>query len=535
MRSSVADYSVHAAMALPPDTGSFGSILSRLGAVADRLEQSAVLAPEIGAAKAPAPAAAAGPAGLAAAAAAAAAGVPAKAAPKAAAAPAAASSLRVFALPPPAVAQDGALAKSFDDFRKSCIPELERAGDASGIAELKQASATVATAYKMLYAGVASSALAAKPSDQAWASIFAPVMELNKAHSAASDNRSAYIQSLKAAGEAVSVVMLIAQPEPVEHFQGVLDTVDFHCTKVFQRKDPLEVDWAKALKSALTGLKKWCSDNCKSGLPWKSDGQDGDEYFAANPLGTNEGGEDGGKGKGSPLPAKLGIAKAGDSAGPGMADISKGLAGFQSGGLKKVTDDMKSKNRKDDAALVPKAKAPAAAPKAAGRPGKGPKGPPIKELQRETNWMIENQEGESNLVLGDVSVKQIVCIINCKQTTVRIEGKVKNINVDGCEKVTVVCQDVLSAVEFVNCDRTQFQTTGAVNSICIDKCDGINLYLSKASAGAEITTAKSMEMNVNVPNPDDEDDMIEIPIPEQFVTRIVGKRAQTTVSALYTH
>jgi len=93
---------------------------------------------------------------------------------------------------------------------------------------------------------------------------------------------------------------------------------------------------------------------------------------------------------------------------------------------------------------------------------------------------------------------------------------------------------VVSSIEAVNSDRLQLQTLGKVHSFAVDKCDGVNIWLSKESLGADITTSKSSEMNVTIPDPDGEDgDIIEQPIPEQFVTKLVGKKLKTTVSDLY--
>ncbi|OLP90446.1 Adenylyl cyclase-associated protein 1 [Symbiodinium microadriaticum] len=170
-----------------------------------------------------------------------------------------------------------------------------------------------------------------------------------------------------------------------------------------------------------------------------------------------------------------------------------------------VTSDMKTKNQpKDGTGTV-------VAPKAAPAPGpskgfnrRGPRGPPSKELQKDVNWMVENYDGERNLVMDDVTMQQLVCIINCRNTTVHIKNKVKSICIDGCEKVNVICQDVISAVELVNSDRCQMQAVGKVVAIAIDKCDGVNVFLSKESVGAEITASKSSEMNVTIPDPDGE-------------------------------
>merc|ERR1719350_1150957 len=123
---------------------------------------------------------------------------------------------------------------------------------------------------------------------------------------------------------------------------------------------------------------------------------------------------------------------------------------------------MKTKNRKAEPVLKAAKPAEKSTPARANVGKLGPKGPPVKELQRGTVWMIENFEGDHEVVVDQASMQHLVCIINCKNSTVRIQGKVKNVSIDSCERVNMICGDVVSTVEFVNSERCQFQTTGNV-------------------------------------------------------------------------
>jgi adenylyl cyclase-associated protein len=333
--------------------------------------------------------------------------------------------------------------------------------------------------------------------------------------------------------------------------QQALESMDFHAIKVMKNKDPPQTAWINAMKTCLKDLVEWCKAEIKMGLDWKPAGEDPVAYFAACPLGSSggapkaAGGKAGGKGK-APPPPKGGFAapppdhmkdtdaKPAAPTGGGMSAIFAAIESGSTSGLKKVTDDMKCKNRKDDAALAPSAPKAAPAPKAAaGRNAKGPRGPPKKELQKDVNWIFENFDGDHSIVMDEADQRQCICLINCRNSTLRIGTRVKAIQIDGCEKVNVVTKDVISTVELVNSDRCQMQTDGKVNMISIDKCNGVQLYLNKDSIEAEIVTAKSSEMNVTIPDPDSPDDYIEIPIPEQFVTKVVGKKTKTEVSSLY--
>jgi adenylyl cyclase-associated protein len=89
---------------------------------------------------------------------------------------------------------------------------------------------------------------------------------------------------------------------------------------------------------------------------------------------------------------------------------------------------------------------------------------------------------------------------------------------DDCQKSVLIFDDVISSCEIVNSKSVKVQCTGKIPTYNIDKTDGIIVYLGEKSIDATIFTSKSSEMNVSVPGKTEEDDSIELPIPEQFLT-----------------
>lgn len=63
-------------------------------------------------------------------------------------------------------------------------------------------------------------------------------------------------------------------------------------------------------------------------------------------------------------------------------------------------------------------------------------------------------------------------------------------------------------------------------TVSIDKTDGCQMYLSKESIEAEIITSKSSAMNILIPTSVD-GDYIELPLPEQYKTKIVNNKVHT--------
>mmetsp|Transcript_85448 Transcript_85448/g.204769 ORF Transcript_85448/g.204769 Transcript_85448/m.204769 type:complete len:494 (-) Transcript_85448:15-1496(-) len=460
------------------------------------------------------------------------------------------------AVPNGGPAEDDAIAVAFDAFLQTNLLPVETAAKDLGEQDVTEAMGIYSQGLKLLRELLVATAKCQKPQDADWQKILAPVMELGSKAQKACDPRSDFFQHRKACAESLNIIMLVTSPSPPSHVQSVLETFDFHAMKVMQKKVEKETNWIKAVKESLKALKEWCTETCKLGVTWNVKGQVAMEYFIASPLGS--GGKGGsaapqgkakGKGKGPPPPkggfaampeelrAKLRqdneTAKAAP-AGAGMSAVFNAIGGFNTSQLKKVTADMKTKNQaKDGPQVVPAAKAKAPPARRGGFNSRGPKGEPKKELQKDVNWMVENFEGE-RVVMEEATMKHLVCILNCRNTTVQIPSKVKSVQIDSCEKVNVIVQDVISAVELVNSDRCQMQALGKVVAVAIDKCDGVNVWLSKESVAAEITASKSSEMNVTIPDPEQEDgDLIEIPIPEQFVSRVVGKKLKTDVSGIY--
>lgn len=206
------------------------------------------------------------------------------------------------------------------------------------------------------------------------------------------------------------------------------------------------------------------------------------------------------------------------------ADITKGL--------KKISDDQKTHKNPNlrAGAIVPggsatssasstsTVKAPAAVNK-----------PPVLELV-DKKWKVEFQQGRGDLLITETDLKQAVYVYQCRDCTLTVKGKVNSILLDSCSKVGLLFDDVLSTVEFINCKSVQMQVLGRVPTVAIEKTDGCQVYLSKNSMDTEVISSKSSSMNVLIPSLTEENDYIEMPVPEQYKTVIDTKtrKLQTT-------
>ena len=357
-----------------------------------------------------------------------------------------------------------------------------------------------------------------------------------------------HIKAIMEMLQSVSWVVMSAPPAPTSFVKETVGSADFWANKIrkeYKGKDEKQIDFCDKLKALILDLAAYLKEHHLSGLSWNPRGVELTDAFVADVAAPA-------KAAPASAPASAPAPAAGGSGG-GMANIMAELAKKQTQdgssaatGLKKVTKDMQTwrkeykKDPVDDglakkaASVSLSASAPAAAAKA-----KGPKarGPPVFEYQdRGFKWCIENQTKDTNpnglINLEVKDPKQQAYIYNCEGATVQVTGKIKSIILDKCTRCNLVFDTAISAVEIVNCKSCQIQVKNTCPSFSIDKTDGCLVYLSKESIPiTTFVTSKSSEMNVSWP--DENDEMKEAPIPEQFQHKLVNGSITSDVSDLY--
>ena len=286
----------------------------------------------------------------------------------------------------------------------------------------------------------------------------------------------------------------------------------------------LHMKWCSQLNDVLQGLLDVVGANQKMGLNW-------------NPRGS------------APTSAQAVPAKATETAAKPKAVVSASANVFaelrkidqssgKTAGLRHVSDDMKAKNQKDRSFVVkatPKPKVSGLSSKA-----KVAVKEPVFELKG-NKWTIEHQrDGVIKTIEGDqLGIKRTVYIYKCTgSSTIVLKGKCNNITLDSCHDVKLLFDNVVGACEIVNCKKVKVQANVAVPTVSIDKCDGVLLYFMKRDIlpNVQLVTSKSSEMNVSWPSANPDENFIERPIPEQYVSKILEDgRVDTQVSDLYSH
>ncbi|XP_022746914.1 cyclase-associated protein 1-like isoform X1 [Durio zibethinus] len=363
-----------------------------------------------------------------------------------------------------------------------------------------------------------------KPDMAGMAEFLKPLNEvITKANAITEGRRSDFLNHLKSAGDSLSALAWIAytgkdcgMSMPIAHVEESWQSAEFYSNKVlveFRNKDPNHVEWAKALKELyLPGLRDYVKSHYPLGPVWSASGKRASSAATKTPTT--------GAPAAPPPPPPASLCSSEPSQ-PSSSRPKQGMAavfqeintGNVTAGLKKVSTDMKTKNRTDRTGIVSAGEKETHSSSSSSSKAR----PPKLELQMGRKWVVEDQFGRKNLVIDDCDAKQSVYVFGCKDSVLQIQGKVNNITIDKCTKMGVVFKDVVAACEIVNCNGVEVQCQGFAPTISVDNTSGCQLYLSKDSLGASITTAKSSEINVLVPAAKSDGDWGEHALPQQYI------------------
>ncbi|KNA12973.1 hypothetical protein SOVF_121010 [Spinacia oleracea] len=361
-----------------------------------------------------------------------------------------------------------------------------------------------------------------KPDMAGLAEFLKPLNEvITKANTLTEGRRSDFFNHQKSVSDSLAALAWIAysgkdcgMSMPIAHVEESWQMAEFYSNKVlveYRNKDPNHVEWAKALKELyLPGLRDYVKSFYPLGPVWSTSSKATVSAAPKAPAPAAPAAP-------PPPPASLFSESKPSSSKPkvGMSAVFQEISsgGAVTSGLRKVTDDMKAKNRADRSGVVPVVeKEPRVKSSAFSKTG-----PPKLELQMGRKWAVENQIGKKDLVITDCDSRQSVYVYGCKDSVLQIQGKVNNITVDKCTKMGILFKDVVAACEIVNCNSVEVQCQGSAPTISVDNTSGCQLYLSKGSLEASITTAKSSEINVMVPASEADGDWGEHSLPQQYI------------------
>jgi adenylyl cyclase-associated protein len=348
-------------------------------------------------------------------------------------------------------------------------------------------------------------------------------------------NRNEWEKHSKTCSEGVQCLnWLCVKPAPRDFIESFVGASDYWANNIRREhrnngnKD--QIEFCDTFKALIVELMAYVKEYHTTGVTWNPKG--GDAYNPNNPPANAAAPATAAAPAAAPAAEVKPAAAAAAPKAP-TADLFAALNKDSAitSGLKKVTKDMqtwRAEYKADEAAPAPVPKA--LAPKAAALPPV--KGPPVLEFEKATKkWRVENQISEVTVEANDI--RETVYVLGCIGATIRVTGKCKTITLDNCKKTKLIFNNVISSVEVVNSQRIHVECVEKAPSVAIDKTDGIVVQLPLSSLDTTVVASKSSEMNIQWP--DANGDLIERPIPEQYVHRINGNSITADVSDLYGH
>ena len=317
------------------------------------------------------------------------------------------------------------------------------------------------------------------------------------------------------------------KPAPRDFIESFIGGSDYWANNIrreFRTTNPDQIAFCDTFKALIVELMAYVKEYHTTGVTWNSRGVDVSAYDASALA--------------APVTAKAAAATV-NNAPPTVSAPTANLfaalnqEGSVTSGLKKVSKEQQTWRAEYKAdAVTPAPKAVPVPRSAAPSVVKGPARCQFESGAKK--WCVENQteaNGTVTVTIGDI--KENVYIFGCMGATISVVGKCKSIIIDSCKKTKVHFDNVMASCEVVNSQRIHVECREKAPSVAIDKTDGIVVQLPTSSLDTSVVASKSSEMNIQWPDANGE--LVERPIPEQYVHRINGLSITADVSDLYGH
>eukprot|EP00759_Apiculatamorpha_spiralis_P035295 PhF_6_TR36159/c0_g1_i1/m.52596/K17261/CAP1_2, SRV2; adenylyl cyclase-associated protein len=320
--------------------------------------------------------------------------------------------------------------------------------------------------------------------------------------------QATHMQALLEVLPALGWVTLAKLPAPF--VKETAEGMEFHGNKILKDKEPKGTAWVKALKGFCNILVAYIKDKHTACLTW---------------------------GTGGAAPATTTAAPAAQPA-PTTGGANALFAELNQGtditkGLRKVSDSEKVYKQSAETRGEAVVRADALTKKKEGKGWMPPTGEPKLVLLGDKKWSIEYQTGTNDepkvLNLETATMKHNVLLNRCAYVTLIVPAKVNCISLNESLRVSVIFEGTVGPLEITNCKNIEIRVSkGRCPSISVDKSEETTIQLNEDSLlETEIVTALSTATNIVVPDVKEPGETKELPVPEQFVSKLKGNKLTT--------
>jgi hypothetical protein len=139
-------------------------------------------------------------------------------------------------------------------------------------------------------------------------------------------------------------------------------------------------------------------------------------------------------------------------------------------------------------------------------------------------WYIEAFENCHDITLPEdqMSLKQGVLMLQTKNSSFKLNTKIKHVTIDNCSNCKIDIAHLLSSVNVLNCQKIELFISGNVPTISIERTQGCQIWLTSEAiqSNPDIVTSNNDQVSLMCPKITNSHDYTEVPIPQQYVSKV---------------
>lgn len=147
------------------------------------------------------------------------------------------------------------------------------------------------------------------------------------------------------------------------------------------------------------------------------------------------------------------------------------------------------------------------------------------------NWVFENYNGE-NITLDkqgeDIDKGFVYNFYSCSNMEIRLVGKIKSVNLEGCKKVALYVDSVIAEVALMNCNSIKVFGKDNLKTLTAENTNEVYLHLTHKTIGCKLFTTCARSVWIRFPKEgadDTDNDQVNwhrAPIAEIYETCVKG-------------
>lgn len=137
--------------------------------------------------------------------------------------------------------------------------------------------------------------------------------------------------------------------------------------------------------------------------------------------------------------------------------------------------------------------------------------PKVKEPKQVLNgktWVVENFK-TGDLTFNEINHSNTLQIFSCSNTTVIVGAKVKSVLVEGCQKLTLKLNGVVTSLKILNSSQITVEADHQLPMANIERTKEVKIHLTHATKNIKVQCSLSSSVFLRFPKEGDTDGSVE--------------------------